>query len=160
MPLFYDYIVISKMNKNKNQFLTPEFFFLFHIQFCKLSWRKDYNSIVFVIDVIIDLLSLKWDNLLFCYLHICNRIVVGIYNYLCNQCLSQRMLRRGILNTTLCDKVCQWYATGRWPTLGTPVSSTHKSDRHGIAEILLKVVLNTITLTLHICNKSCNRQSP
>jgi len=30
---------------------------------------------------------------------------------------------------------------------GTPVSSTNKADRHDITEILLKVVLNTITLT-------------
>jgi hypothetical protein len=27
---------------------------------------------------------------------------------------------------------------------GTPVSSTNKTDRHNIAEILLKVALNTI----------------
>jgi hypothetical protein len=27
--------------------------------------------------------------------------------------------------------------TGRWFSLGTPVSSTHKSDSHDIAEILL-----------------------
>jgi hypothetical protein len=31
--------------------------------------------------------------------------------------------------------------------LGTPVSSTNKTDRHDITEILLKVALNTITLT-------------
>jgi hypothetical protein len=30
-------------------------------------------------------------------------------------------------------------------SLGTPVSSTNKIDRHDIIEILLKVVLNTIT---------------
>ena len=30
----------------------------------------------------------------------------------------------------------------------TPISSTNKTDRHDIAEILLKVALNTITLTL------------
>jgi hypothetical protein len=71
-----------------------------------------------------------------------------IYNYLCNQCLSPLtlwvliLLRRGVLNTTLCDKVCQWLATGRW---FSPVSSTNKTDRHDITEILLKVVLNTIT---------------
>jgi hypothetical protein len=29
--------------------------------------------------------------------------------------------------------------------LSTPVSSTNKTDRHDITEILLKVVLNTIT---------------
>jgi predicted secreted protein len=33
-----------------------------------------------------------------------------------------------------------------WFSPGTPVSSTNKTDRHDIAEILLKVVLNTITL--------------
>jgi len=33
-----------------------------------------------------------------------------IYNYLCNQCLSPvwMPLRQAVLNTTLCDKVCQW----------------------------------------------------
>jgi hypothetical protein len=31
---------------------------------------------------------------------------------------------------------------------GTPVSSTNKSDHHDITEILLKMTLNTITLTL------------
>jgi hypothetical protein len=30
---------------------------------------------------------------------------------------------------------------------GTPVSSTNKTHRHDIAEIVLKVALNTITLT-------------
>jgi len=32
--------------------------------------------------------------------------------------------------------------------LCTPVSSTNKTDRHDITEILLKVALNTIFLTL------------
>ena len=45
------------------------------------------------------------------------------------------------LDTTLCDKVYQWLATGR---RFTPVSSTNKTDRHDIAKILLKVALNTI----------------
>jgi hypothetical protein len=34
--------------------------------------------------------------------------------------------------------------------LGTPVSSTNKTDRHDITEILLKVALNTITITLSL----------
>jgi hypothetical protein len=46
--------------------------------------------------------------------------------------------------TTLCDKVCQWLAAGRWFSLGPPVSSTNKTDRNDITEILLKVALNTI----------------
>ena len=42
-----------------------------------------------------------------------------IYNYLCNQCISplplwvRTPLRRGVLDITLCDQVCQWLATGR-----------------------------------------------
>ena len=47
------------------------------------------------------------------------------------------------LFSTLCDKVCQWLATGRWFSPGIPVSSTNKTDYHDITEILLKVALNT-----------------
>ena len=39
---------------------------------------------------------------------------------------------------------------GQWFSLSPPDSSTNKSDRHDITEILLKMVLNTITLTLFI----------
>ena len=46
--------------------------------------------------------------------------------------------------TALCDKVCQWLATGRWFSPGHPVSSTNKTDRQDIPDILLKVALNTI----------------
>ena len=45
------------------------------------------------------------------------------------------------------DKVCQWLATGLLFSLGTPVSSTTKTDRHDITEISLKVALSIITLT-------------
>jgi len=37
--------------------------------------------------------------------------------------------------------------TGQWFTLGTPVSTTNKTDLHDIAKILLKVALNSIILT-------------
>jgi hypothetical protein len=37
--------------------------------------------------------------------------------------------------------------TGQLFSLGTPVSSTNKTDCYNITEILLKVALNTITLT-------------
>jgi hypothetical protein len=39
------------------------------------------------------------------------------------------------------------YITGRWFSPGPPVSSTNKTDRHDITEILLKVALNTIKQT-------------
>jgi hypothetical protein len=41
------------------------------------------------------------------------------------------------------QKVYQLLAHGRWFSPGTPTSSTTKTGRHGIAEILLKVALNT-----------------
>jgi hypothetical protein len=41
---------------------------------------------------------------------------------------------RGVLNTTLCDKICQWLATGRWFSPSAPVSSIKKTDRHDIAK--------------------------
>ena len=44
-------------------------------------------------------------------------------------------------DTTLCDKVRQLLATGRFS------SSTNKTDRHDIIDILLKVALNTIDQT-------------
>ena len=71
-----------------------------------------------------------------------------IYNYLCNQCLSLLMLwiRISIRArcTTLCNKVCQWLATGRWFSPGPQVSTTDKTYRHDIVEILLKVALSTL----------------
>ena len=59
-------------------------------------------------------------------------------------------LRWCVLDTTLCDKVCQWLATGRWFSPGTLVPSTNKSDCHDTAEILLKAELSTINQTIKI----------
>jgi len=52
---------------------------------------------------------------------------------------------QGVLDTT-CDKV-QWLAAGRWNYPGNPDSSTNKTNRHDITEILLKVALITMTIT-------------
>jgi hypothetical protein len=48
--------------------------------------------------------------------------------------------KAGIQN---CDKDYQLLAYGRWFSPSTPASSTTKTTRHEIAEILLKVALNT-----------------
>jgi hypothetical protein len=58
---------------------------------------------------------------------------------------------RGVLDITLCDKVCQRLSTGQWFSLGTPVSSVNKTDNHDITKILLRVTLNTINLNLSLC---------
>ena len=58
------------------------------------------------------------------------------------------------------NKVYQLLANGRWFSPGTLASSTTKTGRHDIAEILLKVVLNTINqIKEQICKKkkpTCN----
>jgi hypothetical protein len=41
------------------------------------------------------------------------------------------------------DKAYQLFAQRWWFSPGIPASSTTKTDRHDIAEILLKVLLNT-----------------
>ena len=46
--------------------------------------------------------------------------------------------------TAASDKVYQLLAHGRWITPGTPASSITKTGRHYVAEILLKVALDTI----------------
>jgi hypothetical protein len=78
------------------------------------------------------------------------------HNYLVNQCLSPLMLwiRIPLMArcTTLCDKVCQWLATGGWFSPGTPVDSTNKTDCHDITKILLKLALNTLKRTKKLCN--------
>jgi hypothetical protein len=62
-----------------------------------------------------------------------DRIVVGFtttyaisaYHHWC--CEFEPHSWRGVFDATLCDKVCQWHATGRWFSPGTPVSSTNKT---------------------------------
>ena len=62
-------------------------------------------------------------------------------NQIQSQCLANLILN--VLDTKLCDKVCQ----RRWFSMGSLVSSTSKADCHDITEILLKVALNTINQT-------------
>jgi hypothetical protein len=49
-----------------------------------------------------------------------------------------------LLGNLTSDKVDQLLAHGQLFSPGTPASSTTKTGRHDIAEILLKVALNTI----------------
>jgi hypothetical protein len=65
-------------------------------------------------------------------------MVVVSSNHVCGEVL---------LETILCDKVCQCLATGLWFSVSTPVSSPMKTDRYDINEILLKVTLNTLNMT-------------
>jgi hypothetical protein len=46
-------------------------------------------------------------------------------------------------STGLCDKVCKSLTTSRWLSPVTMVSSTNKTDRHDITEILLNMALTS-----------------
>jgi hypothetical protein len=78
------------------------------------------------------------------------KLVLEICTYSCKSNYRVRSYRswRDVLDTTLCDKVCQLLVTGRSFSPGTPVSSTNKTDRHDINEILLKVALSNINVNL------------
>ena len=41
----------------------------------------------------------------------------------------------GVLDATVCDKLCQWLATGLSFSPGNPVSSSTKTDSHGETEM-------------------------
>jgi hypothetical protein len=68
--------------------------------------------------------------------------------FITNNAVSSNATHEDVLDTTIFDKVCQWLVAGRWFSLETPVSSTNKTDRHDITEILLKVALSNIALTI------------
>ena len=79
-----------------------------------------------------------------------DRMVVGFISTVSPFTLwVQIPFRQGVLDTRICDKVCQWLVTRLWFFSATPVSSTNKIDRHDITEILLKVTLNTINQPFH-----------
>jgi hypothetical protein len=89
-----------------------------------------------------------------------------IYNYLCNQYLSPLKLwsSSNPVNGEVYSK--QHYmikfvndlrhVTGRW---FSPVSSTNKTDRHDITEILLKVALNIININQTYRHWRCDFES-
>jgi hypothetical protein len=63
--------------------------------------------------------------------------VIDLIDLLCLMPLSYSITRL----TATSNKVYQLLAHGRWFSLGTPASSTTKTGRHDIAEILLKMAL-------------------
>jgi hypothetical protein len=101
----------------------------------------------------------------------CDHMVASwIWIYLCNQCLSpQTLWSSNSVNGEVYPiqhYVIQFVSDLRQVGgfSGTPVSFTIKTDLHNITAILLKVALNTITLTLilyqhnSICTPQINKR--
>ena len=83
---------------------------------------------------------------------------ITIFFYKTDTCSCYKIARLCKLQKKRCnrlavasDKVYQLLAHGRWFSPATPASSTTKTGRHDIAEILLKVVLKhqKIKIMLH-----------
>jgi hypothetical protein len=55
--------------------------------------------------------------------------------------ISERVMQGCTLLAVASNKVYQLLSQGRWFSPGTPASTTTKTGRHDIAEILLKVAL-------------------
>jgi hypothetical protein len=65
--------------------------------------------------------------------------------------------------TAASDKAYQLLAHGRWYSPSTPASSTTKTGRHDIAELLLKVALNhqkSIKIKIHYQKYVTSRVAP
>jgi hypothetical protein len=85
---------------------------VFSVLWCTAS---DYPFYIFIL-----LLNMAW----WC----CNRI---------RSCEFESRAWRGVLDTPLSDKVCQWLAADRWFFERSSGFLTNKTDRHDITEILL-----------------------
>ena len=67
------------------------------------------------------------------------------------------ILQKGCIRLAVAsDKVYQLLAHVRWFSLGTPASSTTKTGHHDIAQILLKVTLNTQNPIQSMSYLTCN----
>ena len=120
-------------------YVTSIKFFIFYLWCTTCTQLQFYKLLRYFVIFIYTVVPLNREGLSWSY-------GSWIYNYMCNQCLSP--LRLWVLSPDKVIKVCQWLATGRWFFRVLTVSSTNKTDHHDITEILLKVVLSTITLTL------------
>jgi hypothetical protein len=87
------------------------------------------------------------NDMSFSLLYYCHKLIVIVDKIIVTLYFSLRFHnftgiwippRRGVLDTTLCDKVCKVTCDR------SMVFSTNKTDCHDITEILLKVALNTI----------------
>jgi hypothetical protein len=72
-----------------------------------------------------------------------SNIICSVPPFLGSVSWDERWLLTDVLRSNPAQT--QWLATGRWFSPITQVFSTNKTDCHDIAEILLKVALNTIT---------------
>ena len=83
--------------------------------------------------------------MVYCAEVLVKKIIIFLSYFLCYD--FEFRTWRGVLDTTLCDKVWQLFAASRWFPPGTTIYSTKNTDVHDITKLLLKVALDTIIIT-------------
>jgi hypothetical protein len=119
------------------------------IKSCNLTTTRIITSFIITQNVntllYSTLVMTRYQEVLFCIRAILHhQSHAGIQLFSGAKMYTQKTITNYTCLVLLCDKVCQWHATGRLFSLGTPESSANKIDRHDIAEILLKVALSII----------------
>jgi hypothetical protein len=108
------------------------------------------HSCIYVLEILSSVFNLLLDAMVVVIKVVEFTIICAISAYHHKSCEFEPRLWWDVLDATLCDKVCHVLPTGRRFSWRTPVSTTIKTDRHDITEILLRVALNTITQTLTV----------
>jgi hypothetical protein len=90
---------------------------------------------MYYVAIIVGIWTIRYSNLLllevpiYTLSHTCDSAISAYHYYSCE---FEPRSWRDVLDTTLCNKVCQWLVTGRWFSPGIPVSSTNKTDHHDV----------------------------
>jgi hypothetical protein len=148
MPLFFGTTVcigmwgISCDNCYRRLLCIPNFFFFFScLIFASINGLIiPVSRFSFILTIVIYCWGRR-DRMVVGFKTIC---AISAYHH--KSCEFESRSWRGVFDTTLCDKVCQWLVTGRWFSSAAPSLSTKKADHHYITEILLIIALNTIIL--------------
>jgi len=135
----YVYYLYNKNGNQTNHEVTSKCFFVYFNKFCGFnisciySFRFSHPLILTFLHFTVITILFTIDLTIYIHLNLYLLCVCWnfegpswlwsygswIYNYLCNQCISPLTLwvwiplRQGVLDTTLCDKVCQWLTAGR-----------------------------------------------
>jgi hypothetical protein len=62
----------------------------------------------------------------------------------CEKNRNASCVLQGVLDTTLCDKVCRWLEVDRWFSTGTPISSTNKTHRYKTSSYLIRSTIQCL----------------
>ena len=131
---FVDFVFVLKINSWFIYFQHNKFHWVANLResFNILDRCQPHSQLSFFVGFLILSISLPMKIVISQYKLGTVVVVVDGFNYTSYHCLSPPLLwvrippRPGLLDTQLCDQVCQWLS------LDTPISSTTKTDSYDI----------------------------